>query len=57
MKTVRGHQVVAFIKLLFTYLAESPGSIILIMVKCYDSCHLKWFDVDLLGKWTLVKGG
>ena len=48
---------VAFIKLLFTYLADAPKETVLIMVRCHDTCRLKWFDVDCWQKWTLVKGG
>ena len=66
MKTVRGHWMVAFIKLPFAYLADAPEETmfllcyyyaLIIIIKCHDTCHLKWFDVDCWQKWTLVKGG
>lgn len=46
---------VAFIKLPFAYLADAPEETmfllcyyyaLIIIIKCHDTCHLKWFDVD-----------
>ena len=34
-----------------------PRRLALIMVRCHDTCHLKWFNVGCWQKWTLVKGG
>lgn len=34
-----------------------PRRLALIMVRCHDTCHLKWFNVGCWQKWTLVKDG